>query len=110
MKVIATGSLCPPGGGAARFEGVEHGVDVSFFVVNASTGNGAGTHIHPYPEVFVVLDGEVAVTAGDEQRTVGAGHIVIIPANTWHAFSTVSGRPARMVNIHLNSSMIQEWG
>lgn len=109
MKVVATSSLCPPGSGTARFEGVVHGMDVSFFVVNASTGNGADTHIHPYPEVFIILGGDVAVTAGDERRTVGAGHIVIIPANTWHAFRTVSDQPARMVNIHPNKTMIQEW-
>lgn len=109
MKVIATDSLRLPEGGSARFEGVEHGVDVSFFVVNAAAGRGAAMHIHPYPEVFVILDGEVLVTTGDDQRTVGPSHVVVIPAGTWHAFSAVSEGPARMVNIHPSAMMIQDW-
>jgi quercetin dioxygenase-like cupin family protein len=95
-------------GGSTRFEGGAHDATTSFFVVKAPTGRGAARHRHPYPEIFVILDGEIEVKVNETPGTVGAGNIVIIPAGSWHEFKTISDTPARMVNIHPVAEMIQE--
>ena len=95
------------GGGAARFEGHEHGSSVSFFVTNAAEGDGPGPHRHPYDETFVVLEGSATFTVDGEAIDVGAGTIVVVPAGSIHAFT--AGRDGmRSVNIHGTDRMIQE--
>jgi mannose-6-phosphate isomerase-like protein (cupin superfamily) len=64
-----------------EFEGYDHGgVPVSLIVVDAAPGRGPDLHRHDYAEVFVVHDGEATFIAGDEERTVRAGEIVVVPA------------------------------
>lgn len=87
-------------GGSVRFEGGTYDANTSFFVVIAPTGKGADKHRHPYPETFIVLDGEVYRT--------GAGKIIVIPSNSWHEFKGISADPARLVNIHPAPQMSQE--
>ncbi|MPZ91649.1 MAG: cupin domain-containing protein [Actinobacteria bacterium] len=41
---------------------------------------------HDYAEVFIVLEGESTFIAGDEERPVHAGEIVVVPPNTPHRF------------------------
>jgi quercetin dioxygenase-like cupin family protein len=71
-------------------------------------GTGPRLHRHPYEEVFVVLDGELEMTIGDEVATVGAGQIAVAPANVWHGFKA-GPDGARSVNIHAAPRMVQEW-
>lgn len=108
MNILEIDSLRPPSGGSPRFEGAEYGSSVSFFVVTSKPGRGADKHRHPYDETFVILDGDIEVIVGGEQRMVSSGHIVVIPANTWHEFKNRSDHPALMVNIHPVPEMIQE--
>lgn len=111
MKVITIDSLKPPNGGSARFEGVHYGANTSFFVVTSPSGRGAAKHRHPYEEIFVILEGDIEAIIDDEQHRISPGHIVIIPAHTWHEFKNRSEQPALMVNIHSAPAMIQEdWG
>ena len=65
-----------------RFEGYQHGgLDASFFIIHyLEPGTGPGLHTHPYPEIFITLEGEALMTHGDEQQVVRAGDIVIVPA------------------------------
>ena len=108
MNIIDTNSLRPPSGGSARFEGVNYGASVSFFVVTSAPGRGADKHRHPYDETFVILDGDIEVIVGGETRMLGGGNIAVIPANTWHEFKNRSDHAALMVNIHPVPEMIQE--
>ncbi|HET9493172.1 MAG TPA: cupin domain-containing protein [Chloroflexia bacterium] len=108
MNIIEIDSLRPPSGGSPRFEGHQYGSSVSFFVVTSKPGRGADKHRHPYDETFVILDGDIEVIVGGEQRMVSSGHIAVIPANTWHEFKNRSDHPALMVNIHPVPQMIQE--
>jgi quercetin dioxygenase-like cupin family protein len=95
-------------GGSLRFEGRAWDAGTSFFVVIAPTGKGADRHRHPYPETFIVLEGEIeAIIDGASYRT-GAGTIIVIPADSWHEFKAVSTDPARLVNIHPVPEMSQE--
>jgi quercetin dioxygenase-like cupin family protein len=101
-------SLKPQGGGAARFEGIDHDADVSFFVITSAPGRGADKHRHPYREIFVILEGDIEVIVDGEMQRVSKGNIVVIPANAWHEFKNRSDHPALMVNIHPVLKMVQE--
>src|SRR3712207_62533 len=63
----------PHGGTAHKFEGYRCGeVNVSFFLTDATPGTGPSLHKHPYAEVFVIQEGEVTFTVGDD-TIVAAG-------------------------------------
>jgi mannose-6-phosphate isomerase-like protein (cupin superfamily) len=84
-------------------------LDVSFFVINyLQPGLGPGLHRHPYPEVFVTLEGDALFTVGDEEFTLHAGQIAIAPANTPHKFVSTGDVPLRQVDIHASGTMVQE--
>jgi hypothetical protein len=51
--------------------GQEHGVAVSAFVVDSGPGMGPSLHVHPYPEVFIVHEGQATF---HEQRHGEAAH------------------------------------
>lgn len=92
-----------------RFEGADHGdVEASFFLIHyLDPGTGPGLHTHPYPEIFVTLEGEALMTVGNEQRVVRAGDIVVAPANTPHKFVSQGDIPLKQVDIHCSSRMVQ---
>jgi mannose-6-phosphate isomerase-like protein (cupin superfamily) len=93
-----------------EFEGYDHGgVPVSLIVVDAAPGRGPDLHRHDYAEVFVVHDGEATFIAGDEERTVRAGEIVVVPAGVPHRFFNSGDGPLRQVDIHLNPRFATEW-
>jgi quercetin dioxygenase-like cupin family protein len=64
-------------------------------------------HKHPYPELFVVHAGTATFTVGDEELTVAAGHIVIAPAETPHAFKGAGDDTLRVVSVHPSGSVQQ---
>ena len=68
----------------------------------------AERHRHPYEETFIILDGAVEMTTGDEVVTVSAGQVAVVPPETWHAFTNRGVTVARMVNIHPTPRMVQE--
>jgi quercetin dioxygenase-like cupin family protein len=105
---IAIESLRPAGGGAALFQGFEHGAETSFFVVTSKPGRGAPKHRHPYEEIFVVLEGEIEVIVDGQLEMISGGSIRIIPPRAWHQFTNRSDHPCLMVNIHSSPRLIQE--
>ncbi|HEX2125464.1 MAG TPA: cupin domain-containing protein [Thermoleophilaceae bacterium] len=92
-----------------ELEGAEHGAGVSIILVDAQPGRGPALHKHAYEEVFVVQEGRATFTAGDEEREVGAGEIVIVPANTPHRFVNSGDGPLRQVAIHVSPRFATEW-
>ncbi len=91
----------PYGKVAHKFEGHSYGdVGVSFFLVDCPPGAGAVLHTHPYEEVFVTLEGEATFTVGEETIEVGAGQIVVAPAEVPHKFVNTGTGPLRQVDIH----------
>jgi quercetin dioxygenase-like cupin family protein len=109
MNIFPVDSLRPATGGSPRFEGAEFGFDASFFYVTAPKGKGAARHRHPYPEVFLVIEGEIQVGVEGESTELSAGNMTVVPANTWHEFKVISAIPVRMVNIHPAGTMVQEF-
>jgi mannose-6-phosphate isomerase-like protein (cupin superfamily) len=64
---------------------------------------------HPYGEVFVVQEGELAFTVGDAIVRGTSGHVVVAPAGTPHEFVNSGTRRAKHVDIHDSSRMVTEW-
>ena len=91
---------------AALFQGRNH-VPVSIFVTEYRRGQGPSPHLHPYPEVFVVQTGTAAFTVGDEALIVTAGHIVVAPAQTPHAFKGAGDDKLRVVSVHPSGTVEQ---
>lgn len=108
MQTIGIDDLRPPGGGSPRFEGIGYESPVSCFIVQSAPGNGADKHRHPYAETFIILEGVIEAIVDGTLHRVDSGHILVIPAHTWHEFKNRGDRPLLMVNIHPVPQMIQE--
>jgi quercetin dioxygenase-like cupin family protein len=91
---------------AALFEGGDD-VPVSIFVTAYERGQGPDRHFHPYAEVFVVQAGTATFTVGDEEVVVEAGHIVVVPPETVHAFKGTGDYTLRVVSVHPSPAVQQ---
>ena len=66
-------------------------------------GAETGTHTHPGPVVFVMLDGELEETFADgTKRTIKAGQAFWKPPRQEHNVRNVAQRPARALAVHLD--------
>ena len=93
-----------------RFEGYRYGgVNVSFFLVESPPGRGAGLHKHPYEEVFVMQEGSVTFTAGEEVIEARGGQVVIVPAGVPHKFVNSGAGRLRQIDIHASERFVTEW-
>lgn len=92
---------------ASLFEGGDE-VPASIFVTEyPERGQGPDLHVHPYPEVFVVQTGTATFTAGDEELTVPAGNIVVVPAETSHGFKCAGDDTLRVTSVHPSGTVQQ---
>jgi mannose-6-phosphate isomerase-like protein (cupin superfamily) len=95
---------------ARVFDGFQYGeTHVSFFLIDASPGEGPSLHAHPYEEIFIVQAGQITLTVGDAIIEATGGQIVIAPAGIPHKFVSSGKTPLRSINIHPSSRMITEW-
>ncbi len=58
---------------------------------------------------MVVQEGRATCFAGDEQREVKPGDVIVIPAGTPHGFVNTGDTPLRQIDIHANPQLITEW-
>jgi quercetin dioxygenase-like cupin family protein len=93
---------------AALFQGRDD-IDVSIFVTSYERGQGVALHVHPYAEVFVVMDGTAKFTLGDEELIVESGHMTIAPPETPHGFEGAGGDTLRVVSVHPRAQVEQTW-
>ena len=94
---------------AARFEGRDHGASMSFFVTDHPPGGTVPLHHHPYEEVFIVREGTATFSVDGETVEAEAGNVVIVPAGAAHGFANKADGALRMVSIHPNDHVVQEW-
>ena len=106
-KVIRVEDL-EGGENAEVFNGHEHGATVSLFLSHNSPGTGPNLHKHPYDEVFIVQEGDVLFTVGDETLEAGPGDVIVVPPDTPHKF-TSRGEVHRQISIHPVARMETEW-
>jgi len=86
---------------SALFEGAEHGggVEISVFLTTWPSGRGPRLHQHPYPEVFLIQEGEALFSIDGEELMVAADHVVVVPADTPHRFENPFEAPLRLLSI-----------
>jgi mannose-6-phosphate isomerase-like protein (cupin superfamily) len=95
---------------AHELVGADHGgAGVCVIFVDAPPGGGPSLHKHPYEEVFITLEGEASFVAGDQELQAGAGDVVIVPADTAHAFTNTGSGRLRQIDIHVSPSFDTEW-
>ncbi len=103
--------LADPGYGEDpnEVQGHNHNAAVSIIVVDAPPGSGPKLHRHPYEEVFVIQDGTVTFTAGDETIEATGGQVMVVPAGVAHKFTNLGTGRLRQVDIHSSGRFITEW-
>jgi mannose-6-phosphate isomerase-like protein (cupin superfamily) len=100
----------PHSGTAHKFEGYRYGdTNVSFFLTDGPPGSGPKLHAHPYEEVFVVQEGELTFTVGDDIVEATSEQILVVPAGVPHKFVNTGTGRARHIDIHTSQRMITEW-
>ena len=98
------------GSGRTRmFIGAEHAAGVSYFFVDNEPGQGPDLHRHPYPETWVVLEGQATITIGDACLRAVEGDTITAPAGQWHGFKNTGAGRLRVLCIHASDRIIQEW-
>ncbi len=78
--------------------GSETGGKYALWEALVPPGGGPPPHVHSREEEgFYVLEGQIALTVGDEKHVVTAGMFANVSPGTPHAFKNESDRPARML-------------
>ncbi len=94
---------------AHRFVGADHGAPVSMIFVHAEPGSEPTLpHAHPYPEVWIVEEGEATFDFGDRRLVAGEGQIVIGPAHVKHRFSNTGSSRLRLISVHAADNIVVE--
>ena len=81
-------------------------VDTPFFnlgFVVLEPGQGVPSHVHDdEDDSFLVVEGTLSVTVGDDDRQVqaGPGTFVLVPAGTPHALANEGPDAVRILNVH----------
>lgn len=89
-------------------EGGQYGyncVAIRYSVDNV--GEGPNMHVHPYDEMFHILEGRAEFTVGNEKFIAEEGAIVFGPANIPHTYKNVGPGRLDSIDIHLNNEWIQ---
>ena len=94
---------------ANELVGAEHGLDITLLFVDAEPGRGPALHRHPYPEIFITLEGEATFIVEGETLEVQAGDIVVAHAGEAHGFVNSGTGALRQVDIHVSPTFSTEW-
>ena len=96
MKVVKMSEVASEPAVSALFTGnevtrqspfaAEEMQSVNFGIVSFSAGSRNKFHKHTSDQILVITEGTGVVATDDEERTVSAGDVVLIPAgeNHWH--------------------------
>ena len=98
----------PSGENSHVFYGHEHGASISIFLSHNRPDTGPDLHKHPYEEVFIVEEGDVLFTLGEEEIEAGPGDMIVVPPDTPHKFKS-RGETHRQISIHPAAEMQTEW-
>ena len=92
-----------------KFEGADHGSEISFFFVDNEPGQGPGLHRHPYSETWMVVSGEATIRIGDDVVLAHDGDTAVVQAGVWHGFTNTGTDRLRIMCIHASPRIIQEF-
>ena len=91
------------------FEGETRGAGISSFIVRTPPGKFVELHVHPYPETFVLLEGNGRWTAGDVVEELEREQIIVVPPYTPHGFRNIGDVPLLVLSVHESPVVIQDW-
>ena len=78
--------------------------EIAVAEVRLDPGTAPPAHVHPrHAEEYYVLEGALALTAGERELKVEAGSWVQVPAGIGHAESAADGEPVRFLTLHTPS-------
>ncbi len=108
IAVIAQSDLAA-GEFSRELEGRSFDVPASVIFVDAAPGEGPSLHLHPYAELFFVLEGEARFTDGVNEHAVGAGSLVVVAPEQPHGFVNPGPARLRQIDVHLNEQFRTRW-
>jgi len=88
-----------PWRGSVNGQGLGAGVTVLAYG-NTTPGEGPRLHVHPYDEVFVVIEGRARFHVGDTVIEAEAGEVVLGPAGVPHRFENIGPGRLQTIDIH----------
>ena len=95
---------------AHELVGADHGgAGICIIFVDAPPGGGPSLHKDAYEEIFITLEGQATFVADGDELEVGAGEIVIVPAEVPHAFTNSGDGQLRQIDIHVSPTFSTEW-
>jgi len=89
--------------------GEDHGASVSLIIDESEPGTGPRLHRHAYDETWVVEEGKLTFTAGEQTLEAGPGDVVIIPPGVAHKFTNSGLVRSRIICIHASPAIVGEW-
>ena len=95
------------GPGVIEFEGVGFGSGVSFYITENEPGTGPGLHKHPYPETFILQEGNAMFRVDGKDVPAATGTVIVVPAGTPHRFTNAGPGRLRIISIHPSSRFQQ---
>ena len=104
MPVINASTLI-----TGNLEGAAHGATVSLILDHSEPGHGPRLHRHPYDETWLVIEGNLTFTSGEEELEARPDDIVIVPPDTPHKFVNNGPGNAHLICIHANPTFETEW-
>lgn len=106
-RVIRSGELQPSPKGTVTFEGKDFGSGVSMFLIDYEPGEGPDLHKHPYPETWIVRNGNARFTAGEQEIDGGSGDILVVQGEIPHKFKNLGPGRLDIICIHPSPTFIQ---
>jgi quercetin dioxygenase-like cupin family protein len=94
---------------AHELVGAQFDLPISLILVHCAPGTGPAVHRHPYPEVFVIEDGQATFHVDGAEFVGGSGQIVIAPANAAHGFTNTGTGELRLTAIHAAGEFTTQW-
>lgn len=88
-----------PHGGHVLGQALGAGVTILAYG-NDSPGQGPVLHVHPYDEVFVILEGRARFYVGDQVIDAEAGDVVLGPRGLPHRFENLGPGRLQTLDVH----------
>lgn len=107
-RIIRSGELERSPRGTVAFEGEPYGSEVSLFLIDyVDPGEGPDLHKHPYPETWIVRDGNARFTVSDQTIEAGPGDILVCAAETPHKFKNMGPGHLDIICIHPSPRFVE---
>lgn len=74
---------------------------------NDTPGEGPVLHVHPYDEIFIIVEGRARFYVGDQVIEAAAGEAVLGPRGIPHRFENMGPGRLQTIDIHLGYRWLQ---